>query len=209
MRVARLILLAVFAGFAACADTSDPASLDTPLFGVDESDDDDDDFGEVEGEGTYTITLNSGLVLTAHFEVEAEQTGADESAEGTFHHRTELGGEAIDFDGILTCMSIDADEGRAWIGGIVTRNRSVREPFASGEIYQPGRDIWFRVLDLGDDSDDVDRTTFVGFEGGAGIITSKEYCDTRPWPDDNARTNPVIEGEIEVEVEEEDDDDDD
>ena len=78
-------------------------------------------------------------------------------------------------------------------------NNSELEPFASGEIYQPGKDIWFRVLDEGDeDEGPADRTTFVGFEGGAGIITSAEYCEVRPWPDDNARTNPLVEGDLEV-----------
>ena len=80
----------------------------------------------------------------------------------------------------------------------MTLNKSVREPFASGEIYQPGRDIWFRVLDQGTPGTAGDRTTFVGFEGGAGIITSEEYCAERPWPDGNARTNPLTTGNLNV-----------
>jgi hypothetical protein len=44
----------------------------------------------------------------------------------------------------------------------------------------------------------MDRTTFMGFEGGGGIITSEEYCDLQIWPDENARTSPVTQGDIQV-----------
>lgn len=154
--------------------------------------------GTVGGGGQYTIDLGGGLVLDAQFSMSGQQVDANESARGQFHHRTELFGDAVDFHGVMTCLAIDAEEGRAWIGGVVTQNRSTREPFASGEIYQAGRDIWFRVLDNGPPSQGVDRTTFVGFEGGAGIPTSAEYCAQRPWPDGNARTNPLSAGNLDV-----------
>ena len=159
----------------------------------------------LESGGVYAVaTLRGGSEfgeewhLSIQFAVSGRQIDADESADGTFHHRTELFGEAIDFHGVLTCLAIDAAEGRAWVGGVVTQNFSEREPFASGEIYQPGRDIWFRVLDNGQPSEGIDRTTFTGVAGGAGFITSKDYCDARPWPDDNARTNAVTTGNIKV-----------
>lgn len=154
--------------------------------------------GKVNGGGHYAIDLGGGLVLDAQFAMSAQQTGADGTARGTFHHRTELFDDGIDFHGTVTCVTIDAQNGRAWIGGVVTQNRSEREPFASGDIYQPGRDIWFRVLDVGEPSSGVDRTTFVGFEGGGGIITSREYCDARIWPAGNARTNPLTSGNLKV-----------
>ena len=68
----------------------------------------------------------------------------------------------------------------------------------STERTQPGRDVWFRVLDSGEGQSEPDRTTFLGFEGDADIITSQEYCDLAIWPDDNARTSPVTEGNIQV-----------
>jgi len=43
-----------------------------------------------------------------------------------------------------------------------------------------------------------DRSTFVGFEGAAGFITSEAYCAGQPWPDANARTWPVVSGAITV-----------
>ncbi|NIU75387.1 MAG: hypothetical protein GWN71_17950, partial [Gammaproteobacteria bacterium] len=44
------------------------------------------------------------------------------------------------------------------------------------DVHQPGRDIWFRVVDYGEgeNATQPDRSTFVGFEGDAGIITSAE-----------------------------------
>ena len=57
-----------------------------------------------------------------------------------------------------------------------------------------GRDIRFRVLD----EPGGDRSTFVGFEGSAGFMTSAEYCAGQPWPAGNARTWPVVSGGITV-----------
>jgi hypothetical protein len=93
---------------------------------------------------------------------------------------------------------VDAVNRRAWIGGVITKNLSEHPSFQAPR-NEPGRDIWFRVLDSGEGAGaDPDRTTFVGFEGDAGIITSAEYCAVQPWPDGNARTWPVTAGNIQV-----------
>ena len=125
-------------------------------------------------------------------------------ATGQLRFSTALGGQAIEFHGRATCLAIDAENGRAWVGGVVTQNNSTHPSFTS-PVHQVGRDIWFRVVDYGEGgkAPQADRTTFVGFEGSAGIITSEEYCQTRPWPgppDDvvDARTGPVTEGNIQV-----------
>lgn len=119
-------------------------------------------------------------------------------AHGQFRHSLELGGLRIDFHGEAICVTVDPVNGRAWIGGVVTQNNSEHPAFLTA-IHQPGRDVWFRVLDSGEGQGAaVDRTTFLGFEGAAGIITSPEYCAAAIWPDDNARTSPVIAGNIQV-----------
>jgi hypothetical protein len=107
----------------------------------------------------------------------------------------EGGGVVIDFHASVTCLAVDPVNHRGWIGGVVTENRSTDPDFISG-IHDVGRDIWFRVLDLEPASGD--RLTFTGFQGSAGIQTSAEYCATRPWPADNARTWPVDDGNITV-----------
>jgi hypothetical protein len=65
------------------------------------------------------------------------------------------------------------------------------------------------VVDYGNGlSGTVDRSTFIGFTGDAGIQTSAEYCAVRPWPGPNdnppqpvdARTNPLISGNISVKL---------
>lgn len=149
------------------------------------------------GQGTYEIAGT-----TADFALQARQKEGRQ-ARGTFRHTLVFQGLLIDFDGAVTCMSVDADQGRAWIGGVVTANNSDHPSFV-GEIHQPGRDVWFRVLDTGQ-GPEADRTTFLGFEGAGGIITSEEYCQARIWPgppDDepNARTNPVVAGGIKVQA---------
>ena len=115
---------------------------------------------------------------------------------GVFHHSTEDETGKIDFDARVTCLAVDKELGRAWIGGVIVANRSTSPNFQA-EIHQPGHDIWFRVLDGGEGKDNQEsRTTFVGFEGI--IPSSAAYCATRPWPAGNARTWPVTEGTVTV-----------
>ncbi|HET6604836.1 MAG TPA: hypothetical protein VFG21_11640 [Xanthomonadaceae bacterium] len=137
-----------------------------------------------------------GGALDVTFAFSANQH-ADGGASGHSRHTVELQGLAVDFSSQVICVSVDAAAGRAWIGAVITENRS-EHPAFTGERNQPGRDLWFRVLDSGEGQAEPDRSTFVGFEGDAGIITSEEYCDVQPWPDDNARTSPVTQGNIQT-----------
>lgn len=122
------------------------------------------------------------------------------NAVGSFYHAVDLGeGERVEFFSKVTCLAFDAANGRAWFGGVILKNNSTAGSGFVGTIHQPGKDIWFRILDTGP-SADPDRSTFVGFEGSAGIQTSAEYCQVKTWPDLNARTNPVTQGEIAVKV---------
>lgn len=147
------------------------------------------------GGGHYVIGF-VGDPLDVKFSMSANQRD-DGSASGHFRHEVIFGGLLVDFSGVVSCVSVDSEAGRAWIGGIVTKNRSEHPAFTE-ERHEPGRDIWFRVLDSGEGQAEPDRSTFTGFEGDAGIITSQEYCDLQIWPDDNARTSPVTQGDIQV-----------
>lgn len=149
------------------------------------------------GGGHYELTLGTDI-LPGKLAFTANQQDASGVATGQIHHVLDFAGELIEFHGAVTCLTTDPAEGRAWIGGVITRNASVAEPFASGARFQPGSDIWFRVLDSGEGHGAVDRTTFVGFQGDAGFATSADYCAGMPWPDDNARTWPVTAGNVQV-----------
>ncbi len=120
---------------------------------------------------------------------------ASGEATGSFHHSFVFDGHKIDYWGTVTCLTVDPDNGRAWIGGVLTKVTSTHPDV----VELPGDDAWFRVLDTGPASAaNDDRSTFMGFAGSAGIETSQEYCDEMPWPDDNARTHPVVKGDISV-----------
>lgn len=113
---------------------------------------------------------------------------ADGSVSGRFQQQQfDLG---FTYKGDVTCFAVDPVNHRAWIGGVLTQSND------PDPVTQVGDDAWFRVLDLGSGSADPDRSTFLGFEGGAGIITSEEYCAARIWPEDNARTWPVEQGGV-------------
>lgn len=113
----------------------------------------------------------------------------DGSVTGRFQqHQPAFG---FTYKGDVTCFAIDPVNHRAWIGGVLTHSND------PDPITEVGDDVWFRVLDTGA-GNDPDRSTFFGFEGGGGIITSEEYCQVRIWPDGNARTWPVEQGNITI-----------
>ncbi len=123
---------------------------------------------------------------------------ADGSGTGQFRQHYESAGGIVDFHGSVTCVSFDPVNNRAWIGGVVTQNNSTH-PAMQGEIHQPGRDVWFRVVDNGEGGDAAaDRTTVYGFEGGAGIITSAQYCAAQLWTAGDVNTWAVVKGNIQV-----------
>ena len=114
----------------------------------------------------------------------------DGSAVGSFHHAYSDDVGSYQFFGTVTCVTFDAVNHRAWIGGVLTTviTNDPELPFG------PGDDAWFRVLD----SPDGDRSTTMGF---VGIIpSSAEYCATQPWPAGNLRTHPVTSGQITVQA---------
>jgi hypothetical protein len=99
----------------------------------------------------------------------------------------------FEYGGTVTCFAVDQVNHRAWIGGVLT---SSNDPDPVTEV---GDDVWFRVLDTGKHSADPDRSTFFGFDQGVPPFdTSENYCAARPWPDDNARTWPVVRGGIRI-----------
>jgi hypothetical protein len=139
----------------------------------------------VTGGGSFLF----GGSIPMQFGFSAVQRG-DGTAVGSFHHFYSDGGFSYEFWGTLTCLAYDAVEGRAWIGGVLTRVAS-DDPEVG---LAAGEDAWFRVLD----SPDGDRSTSMGF---VGVIESSEaYCAMRIWPDGNARTHPVTSGQITVRV---------
>lgn len=191
MRVVRLFTAAAAALLVACERTTtdslaprvgnDPRAVrsETQL---------EETFGSVSGSGSYSI---NGLIVEFAVTAAIEKNG---KGEGEFRIFADEGdGLTVDFEAKVTCLAIDAANGRAWIGAKVKGNAST-DPTLNTEIHKQGRDIWFRILD----DPTGDRSTFVGFEGAAGFITSADYCAGRPWPDANARTWPVVSGGFEI-----------
>lgn len=120
---------------------------------------------------------------------------------GNFHHKLDTGNGTFDVRGKVTCLAFDPVNNRAWIGGVVTQNRST-DPAFQQPHHQPGHDAWFRVVDygVGQQASQPDRTTFIGFENTPGIPTSAFYCATMPWPEPDLRTWPMTNGNIHVRV---------
>lgn len=119
-------------------------------------------------------------------------------AKGNFHFELVLQDLHVEFDGAVTCVTFDAQNQRAWIGGVVTANNSEHPSYTTPRT-QVGEDIWFRVVDYGEGNNDPDdRTTFVGFAGDRDIPTSAEYCEQQPWVDGDVSTWPVVRGNLKV-----------
>lgn len=155
--------------------------------------------GHANGAGVF----NAGVLVAFSMTALLREDG---SATGEAFHSTVLGGQLIEFRTRVTCAAIDPANSRAWIAGVVTENNSTHPSFTAAR-NQVGRGIWFRVVDYGNGgSGTVDRSTFVGFEGDAGIFTSAEYCARRIWPGPptdpvDARTSPLTEGNISLQFE--------
>ena len=140
--------------------------------------------------------LVSGVLETA-FSFNAVETG-NGGAEGRLHYALTLEGLPVEFYGRVTCFAVDPVNHRAWIGGVVTENLS-QHPSYTTPRTQVGRDIWFRVVDNGEGAGGTaDRSTFVGFEGDRGILTSAEYCAAQLWVAGDVGTHPLTEGNIQV-----------
>lgn len=148
------------------------------------------------GGGHFLVTIGDGA--QGQFAFNGVQEGPDGAATGNFRYSLEIFGALLEFHGRTTCMTVDAENGRAWIGGVITQNNSTHPAWLT-DVHEPGDAIWFRVVDYGEGAGaQPDRTTFVGFEGNAGIITSQEYCDLQIWPEDDARTWAVVNGDIQL-----------
>lgn len=187
MRLARLLGVLTSVVLLACEqrNPASPSSADPRLQRTAAAD---EELGSATGAGQYDL---NGLIVTFSFSAEIEKNGKGQGEFTVF--ADEGGGLLVDFDAKVTCLSIDAVNHRAWIGGKVKDNRST-DPTLTTEIHKNGRDIWFRVLD----EPGGDRSTFVGFEGAAGFITSEDYCAGQPWPAGNARTWPVVGGGLTI-----------
>jgi hypothetical protein len=150
--------------------------------------------GHANGDGTFNIGAPGADIA---FELNAVSR-ADGSASGSVYYVTDLtefGIGTIEMRFDVTCLSRDPELGRAWIGGVVTFNNSTNATFATDPRRQVDRDVWFRIEDNGTGgSGTLDLSTQLGFEGSAGIITSAEYCATRPWP--AAPAHPVTTGNV-------------
>lgn len=117
---------------------------------------------------------------------------------GHFHQKRSRNGLVVDFAGDVTCMTIDANLGRARIGGVITQNNSTDPAFLTVN-HEVGDDVWFRVQDGGDGAGTVDASTTYGFKPTL-VNTSAEYC-ALPFTGSTwnpATTFPLRAGNIQV-----------
>ena len=200
MRRAHLIFTAGAVAALACEQPSLPTLVGT---GADRAavaaDDSHGVVAKAQGEGVVDLrSANAGLMS---FQFDAKQR-ADGSADGEFWQYRESAAGTVEFTGRVTCVTFDPANHRAWVGGIILENRSTNPAFQVDTLHLAGMDIWFRVVDYADAAvPEPDRSTVFGFKWSAGIKTTPEYCQLQPWPDTptrDARTFPVLEGDIKV-----------
>lgn len=198
MRVhVRYVLSAAAVLLAGC----ESATVSTaPVAGVSFEEQQDHQREAVTGAGELDLSaLGLGL---ARFSYDVQLSGGGH-ASGDFHQRFELDGKVVDFTGEATCVAIDPVNHRAWVGGIIERNRSTHPDYQDPALFSHGKDIWFRAVDYGHGrgpTGQADRSTIFGFIGSAGFNTSAEYCAGRPWPDGDARTRTVVKGAVRIDV---------
>lgn len=161
--------LAVFVSFLAACGTAADESLTAPPISLNQ------------GVGVVLSVLGSGVVDfatpgfgNAEFLLVAHRR-ADGTVTGHFRQSRTTPTGTVDFEGIVTCVTIDPDfPGRARIGGIVTENNSTSPTFLT-ENHEVGDDVWFRVTDSDHGLDAADASTTYGFKPTL-VNTSAEYC---------------------------------
>ena len=133
------------------------------------------------------------------FNFSAVQRTGSGDADGNFHFASSPEGKALDIHGYITCMTTDpANPGRAWMGGVITKNESEHPTFV-GDTKEVGDDAWFRVVDYGEGgSAQPDRTTNIFFEPTGNFHSAREFCDSLLWFPDDRVTNPLLDGNIQV-----------
>jgi len=142
--------------------------------------------------GRYSADIGATAPIIANLDFLAWSDFRGEG-HGLFRFLAETTTGSIDFTGRVICLAVDEPLKRAWVGAKIVKNNSTRPTHdGSNPIHQVGHDAWFRVADR---SGEPDRTTSLGFEGSAGILTSPEYCATRPWLNDGA---PLLTGNLVV-----------
>jgi hypothetical protein len=193
MRSNRLLLVVAASAAMACQGPVEPSSSDRVTSASTAS-------AVTNGPGPHATgggRLLVNNVFHGSFDFNAVQTGNGGVA-GQLHYTLLFQGLHVEFYGRVTCFAVDPETHRAWIGGVVTANLSEHPSYTTPRT-QVGRDIWFRVVDYGEGAGAaVDRSTFVGFEGDRGVITSAEYCAVRLWVDGDVGTQPVTHGNIQV-----------
>lgn len=189
MRLTRLTLVAAVALVGCDADPASPDRIAPALSAAH-----DEEQRTIKAEGAGNAQLPAGFGLS-DFAFDVKQNAAGK-LQGTFRMSRVRNGLTSDFTGELTCLSVDPVNRRAWIGGVVTENRST-DPAQQTPIHQPGQDVWFRVADYGEPGSGIaDRTTVLGFKGA--IESSAAYCATMPWLDGDVNTFPLVAGDIRV-----------
>ena len=129
---------------------------------------------ELQFNGAGIVDLSAAAVPNMSFQFVAKRK-ADGTANGHFRFSRESASGLVEFEGDVTCMTVDPSfPGRARIGGIVTGNNSTA-PGSLTENHEVGDDVWFRVLDDDNGGSAVDRSTTLGFKPVL-VNTSAEYC---------------------------------
>ena len=151
--------------------------------------------------GGYGHFYNPAFDSEFRFLFNAQQWGASSSATGSYHFWGKTAdGKVIDLHGRVQCMNKDPENpGRAWLGGVITRNGSTHASF-TGESSRVGRDAWFRVVDYGHGktASQADRTTSIFVEPTGGFTRAQDFCDSLLWLDGDLFTNALLGGSIHV-----------
>lgn len=168
MSVQRRMLALLASGLVACGTAADE-SITAPPISLNQ------------GNGVVLSVLGSGVVDfatpgfgNADFLIVAHRR-ADGTVSGHFRQSRTTPTGTVNFEGIVTCVTIDPDfPGRARVGGIVTENTST-SPGSLTENHEVGDDVWFRVTDSDHGLDAADASTTYGFKPTL-VNTSAEYC---------------------------------
>ena len=110
--------------------------------------------------------------LNFRFSISEYQNG---TVEGWFEKSSAVAAGTIDIDADVTCVVLDSEADRGWVGGKIKRNASTN-PLYAGAI---GTDVWFWFA--GNSSSPLPPVITGPVLRSGDIRTAEDFCEKQPW----------------------------
>lgn len=140
------------------------------------------------GKGKYVNT--AGLEVAFSFDANLHEDGR---GSGEFHHVSKSDAGTVDLRGPITCLAIDEQERRAWMGGSLSSNASTHPDYAE-DRFGTDAPVRFRILESAEGPESPGLISDLDVGGAAAA----DFCAGKAWPAGEPGGNKLLEGLVVV-----------